>query len=480
MSLLKVLAVATFIIHTLIAGISAQASKTSKLTIKLVYEDSGLPVRNAEVMLFGIDGTGAGYPRARKGPGGLFTFPGVHKGKYLVNIFSNDIPSIHTIMLSQGISDISELLSNTKIPLKPIIVDGQSDQNLVIKTRRGGVIKGRVALENGSSTGRFVVSLYKKYGNEWGIFLSHPGHAIVYPGYNVLTDNRGYYTIPGLPEGEYLVGASRPTTDIRDLDDRSDRPIIESLSMDVTYFPGSKRREGSVPVKVFMGKAVSNINIKWIDSKLFRVSGRIISKLDGRPFSEAQIVLRSRKDVEANLPSFNQLLTESGPSGEWAFSGLPAGEYQINTSPSISSDLFESKQYRRSFVPSTEIIKIDNSNLSDYEIKVMQTGSIYGKFVTEDGTALPERLFFSIESTDGSQVNNGQASSPDKDGSFYLNNIIGKNLRVKAFTSISTDPDVEVSRIFLNLTDIVNRIDVEEGQEIGPLKIVLKITPKKR
>jgi hypothetical protein len=37
------------------------------------------------------------------------------------------------------------------------------------------VISVRVALDNGTSAGRFVVSLYKKYGDKWEVFMSYPG-----------------------------------------------------------------------------------------------------------------------------------------------------------------------------------------------------------------------------------------------------------------------------------------------------------------
>lgn len=82
-------------------------------------------------------------------------------------------------------------------------VDGKSQKQVTVRVRRGGVITGKVSYVNGEPAMDHPVAILRRKEDRYTM-MSRVNSMVDVP----LTDDRGIFRMAGLPDGDYVVGAT--------------------------------------------------------------------------------------------------------------------------------------------------------------------------------------------------------------------------------------------------------------------------------
>ena len=136
--------------------------------------------------------------------------------------------------------------------------------------------------------------------------------------YDNLTDDRGVYRVYGLPSGIYVVSADGS------IEDRSSSPFgVNGFANDLPTYAPSSNREDAAEISVRMGEEVGDVNIRHRGERGSRISG-IVSGLSDNHMGYS---LQLNSIVEGRLRRNDQF---QNANGEFAFDGIPDGEYQLS------------------------------------------------------------------------------------------------------------------------------------------------------
>jgi hypothetical protein len=294
----KHLLIATFVLALAICAserlaLTSTVQKTSdrraaSITGRVVNE-SGQPVPNAIVFVFGI---GTQRPERR-------------------NMTSDESGTFRADDLSRGVYSISARARGFVFaPDSSEPAYYRPGDTVTLKVKKGGVITGTVT----SSTGEPVVGIRVSA-------VPHrdaEGHSTLGLGAGTpaFTDDRGVYRLFGLSPGFYLVAAGAKLPGF---------PMATAFDDDApTYYPSSTRDTGS-EVAVHFGDEASGINIRYRGERGYAVSGYVVRTADGsREGAEVRLVRASSGAIEG--------LTNAQPRGKdyaFAFYGVSEGEYYI-------------------------------------------------------------------------------------------------------------------------------------------------------
>ena len=325
---------------------SRQGAEPSKSIIsgKVVYDDTGRPVRRANVMLVDVvnmQPAADKYTTATDG-GGKFRIKNVAAGSYLVMV---DAPGVLTPLAFMNVEEnrapTPADLTAARKNFEEVVVDGTNEAKVEVRARRGGAISGKVTYRDGDAAINVMISVVRKKGDGGSRFLSgfNPGSLL-----GMHTDDRGMYRIAGLPPGEYLVSAAESNTNIEESDEKTPpghgidkfmRDLFTSDALAVTYYGDTKTARDATVVRIEPGVEESDINITLIEHPSFVVGGTLASRRDHRPLYRATLKLRSKEDYGGIFPT--ERTTQTDEQGNWQFKGVPDGTYIINIEPPYQS-----------------------------------------------------------------------------------------------------------------------------------------------
>ncbi len=157
------------------------------------------------------------------------------------------------------------------------------------------------------------------------------------------TGTSGAYRIAGLPAGEYIVEviASTPQGEVEG------------------YYPGVPEEEEATAVVLAQGASKEGIDISLhLDGA---ISGQVTEAGTGKPLYGVRECITERSGNE----SFG--CTESGSSGEYTFTELPAGSYIVQFVPGYSSPGFESQYYNGAGTQSEATAVVVEEGLDELE-----------------------------------------------------------------------------------------------------------------
>ena len=258
-------------------------TKTGNITGRVVNE-SGQPLVNASVWVRPDTSEGLPVTNTTTNREGVFSYSGLEQGAYTV---SASVPGYISKPPQAGPAAQNK---------------GDAVQLVLLK---GGVITGTVT----NSKNDPIVAI----GIHVEMVVDEAGHrtpAYVYEG---VTDDRGVYRVFGLPTGTYIVAADgtanyNPTG-------------VNAFATDTPTYAPSSSRESADEISVRLGEETS-VDIRYRGEPGSMISGVVRATHTGdRGY---WVTLTSLKE---GGPRWSTGFQE--PSGEFAFEGIPDGDYHI-------------------------------------------------------------------------------------------------------------------------------------------------------
>lgn len=262
-----------------VAGFTAHAAVVRGVVVE---NQTGKPLSRATVTLKPISGTPGGALTTRTNTYGVFDFPPVPGGAYLVSAARRNFGSIQ-----YGQKD-------WKSAGAPVLMDESSSTFLNIRLPRLGVITGRVVDENDVGLPNHDVTAYRN---------TRPPQLVN----RVTADERGIYRIFDLEPGSYLV-----RTVAREYEEGSYLP---------TFSKDSTKVENARQVEVQLDQEAGNIDVRPAPGRLFKIEGTVLPGLT---------------DPETALPETVKLTMASDmgretveTNGAFRFPPVAPGEFEL-------------------------------------------------------------------------------------------------------------------------------------------------------
>jgi len=146
------------------------------------------------------------------------------------------------------------------------------------------------------------------------------------------TDDRGYYRLPGLPPGAYLIAAVYNKPVDRDLPDESPDPRKfpdRERSYGSVFYPNGDRISDAVPVQVAIGQELRGYDMYLRQTFSVRIRGKLTDDCLGRTAEGAPVEVVQVDDDGATLPVNADIQQLS--NGQFAVRGLSAGTYEFRS-----------------------------------------------------------------------------------------------------------------------------------------------------
>ena len=470
---------------------AAQVEKgESTISGRVVYADTGKPVRRATVNLF----SSFNLPPERTtstNNRGDFRFNEVAAGTYFVLA---EIPGGLSPLKAFVVTEFG-YSSDVDIEQTRVSVDGKNAVRCEVRLVRAGTIRGTITYSDKEPVTGAPLQLFRRKNGVTAPYFVR----------RVETNDRGMYRIDGLPDGEYFVGVSDSIGRVVFRGPDEDRGVVTS------YYPGVGSITEAKSIQVQAGSEVSAINITLGDDRLRQISGVVKWRDSGLPVPLATLALRKMDEPRVDV-SFDQYLsansataayeytltsdidftmlaslpvTSTNVQGEWKFPELPPGKYLLTASatpphadspvvdlegePRIEVESLMNRHARGPVTVRQFEFTVGDTDLKDVVLEMTDGARISGTVVAE-GSSMPNlRLFLK---RDGSQIGFTRSYHNRDEGSFVLEGVPAGDVRLEA--QVLTGSDSYVKSITLGSQDLMRSpLRVEEGAEITGVRITI-------
>jgi Carboxypeptidase regulatory-like domain len=241
----------------------------------VVENQTGHPLDRAVVT---IEGVGAGTQSLRTNPYGVFEFPGLPAGKYVISAARLAFAPVQYGQKHWHSSGM------------PISVAEGDTASLTIRMPRYGAITGTVLDENGVGLQDHEVAVYTN---------TRPPRLLAA---RARTDDRGMYRLSGLPPGSYLV--------------RSKAKIYDDGGYLPTFYRDVPTIDLASSVEVTLDQQVDQVDFRAAPGQLVTIAGRL-----PRPQS-GQIVIELSSDTGTEVATIDA-------RGNFSFPPMAPGQYEL-------------------------------------------------------------------------------------------------------------------------------------------------------
>lgn len=435
---------------------------------RVVYEDTGRPLRRVRVMLLDV---------VRRGDGGLRQFMAVTdlRGEFTVR---NVVAGKYSVFVdAPGIIRQSPFGGDSQDEPTTVSVDGTSNAEVQVRARRGGSITGKVTYPDGDPAVSAIVILLLKRGKQLVQYYSGG-----YNGGAVNTDDRGVYRIFGLPPGEYIVGVGEMSQRIVEREDGGIgfNPSYGTLA--ATFYPSVTTKASATPVTVEAGQETSNINITLAERGLYKVSGTLRARRDGTIITSANISIISKQELDGGMNMLSSQSINVDAQGRWSFDEVPDGDYTIivnpvqDESPEARARAAATGARLRGFVERRMDVSVAGVDITGLTIEVTSGARISGTILVEGGKPLPPNviIFTKDASAQESSFGNrrGAQAQMRRDGTFTLESVPEGTLSVLA--SVPPGGKYFTKAVTMSGADLLrDPLAVEDEAEIKDVRITI-------
>jgi hypothetical protein len=314
---------------------------TGTVTGHVFCADTNQPARFAHVSLETIPDASARPASQNPGPtapsgspvavsmettlSGSFTLNQVKPGAYYVIVEKTGYIKPRDIFTQKQIDDPSpEMRALVAAALPRVTVEAGHTEQAEVRLDRGAAISGTILYDDGSPASDLEVKLlHKDATGKWVPLTGEPD--IFRDG----TDDRGYFRLPSLLGGEYIVEADLRLSAITTLSSAPDNQARTMLfaNMDILstlpfYGSGVPRQSQATSVKLAPGQELTGQDMMLPISKLHKLTGRVAAGADAHAVNAATVALLTRDDQQ-------QIATTdiSRDDGLFHFEFVPDGDY---------------------------------------------------------------------------------------------------------------------------------------------------------
>lgn len=360
----------------------------STLSGRIVYADTGNPVRRAEVTLVSAV-TGERLGEVVTGVKGEFSFKEIPAGRYFLTAAAPSLVSTFALSPSGDAADVLDLADEQE-SFTEVEVNGTNNADVIVRARRGGAITGRVVSEDSEPVAGAELRFFRLRGGRPAPMASTRLMLESDRRY-LTTDSRGFYRLAGLPPGDYLVRASE--SDLGRWGEDEGEGVYGDGSLVVSYYPSSPSVKDASEVKVYKGRDTDGVDIVLPSRPVHKLSGVVFLKRDGRPVIPADIRITRKDEGEFPHRGFLKESATTDENGRWEVRGVPDGEYILAVSSFTSITRGGPEGARPEWIlPAKRTVTVSGADVSDIRIAVDVGGHIAGTASVEGGKPLPELL----------------------------------------------------------------------------------------
>jgi protocatechuate 3,4-dioxygenase beta subunit len=429
----------------------AAQTKTGTATVSGRVTLKGEPARGVMVVLQAQSQGAPNALRARADESGRFHFTGVSAGRYSVY-------AVAPGYVSPG--DVSYGMRGKSL----ILADGDKVENLDLEIKRGGVITGKVIDSQGRPVIEENINLTKLDANNRPMGPYFYNVSSGYDGYR--TDDRGVYRIYGTPEGRYLVSVGY-------VESPGSATIISRREFyPRVFYPDATSESDAKAIDVTEGSEASNIDLTVPDPKQTRdVSGRVVDAGSGQPVAGVEVVVGGVMGNGRYVGGYMGIGERSKPNGEFRLFGVAPGKRAILTLSDEASG---------GFISDPVIIDIGEEEVTGVELKVRPGAAISGVVVIE-GTNDPKIQAKLSQISLTAAVMTSQNTAPptrsgyvraNADGSFHFGGLHPGKATISV-SQAANARDLVMSRVERNGAPVSDGIDVEAGEHVTGVRVVL-------
>ena len=366
-------------------------SGTSMIRGRVIYADTGRPLRRAEVFLVSPD-SDVMSAKSITDRNGEFTFYAISAGRYLLVAHAPDIVN-HDIHFSRASLSLKIALGQIEDGFSEVTVDGRSSIKTEIRASRGGVITGRVITETDEPIAKALIKLFQVEENGRVRPASLTYRMTAEAKWMFETDSRGIYRIAGLPSGEYIVQASE--SDEGGNPDDAEEASYTNGSMMVAFHPNALKIQEATGVKVVLGSETRDVDIHFPEQIAHRISGTVTLK--GQPVGWAEMqLLRDDSELEARRFDFGETRTDG--DGRWEIRSVPDGNYTLWISGSVTVLTGDQREHWI-VAPLRRKVVVEGSDVTNLKLDLVSGAMVRGVVSVEGGAKLPPGVFVELIST---------------------------------------------------------------------------------
>ncbi|HET8782301.1 MAG TPA: carboxypeptidase-like regulatory domain-containing protein [Pyrinomonadaceae bacterium] len=377
---------------------------------RVVFSDTGRPVRRATVKLF----TNLNYPHVRTTPAnqrGEFRFTEVAAGNYFVMAES---PVVVSPQSSFAITEFGINSYNSEADQTRVTVDGKNTIRCEMRVVRAGTIKGTITYVDKEPVVNARVVLFRRQGGAVTPFLITR---------TIRTNDRGMYRIDGIPDGEYVVGVSVGNSTGENVD-----PVLLKAGLPNAYYPGVTSLAEAKSIVVQSGTEATGMSFTVGDDNLRRISG-VLKWRNSEQTVRGTVSIRRKGDPRSDLSlaTFFRRITPDDANrdalkardmglvmmslppyadveeGEWRFKDLAPGTYivtgyaslppkkaSVNAKDGADPDSSDGTWVSDRWVNQHVEITLEDEDKDGVTIEFTEGGRILGSVIVADGSPPPE------------------------------------------------------------------------------------------
>ncbi|BDC51914.1 hypothetical protein F183_A42290 [Bryobacterales bacterium F-183] len=288
--------------------------RPAKLRGTVVSDLTGNPLRRARVTLL-PRATGLDSTTVETDENGRYEIPSVTPGPY-------GLQATRDGFLANNAPRAAQL----RLPRVIRIMPGDDLKDVTFRLQPWAVIDGTVRFFDDRDPAMNVpVYAYQK------VYLrGQKTYAIVG---RTRTDDRGYYRLPGLPPGTYLIAAvyNKPVDRPKPGEPVDPEKIPErEPSYSSVFYPNGDRITDALPVQVTPGQELRGYDMYLRQAMSVRVRGKLTDDCTGRPAEGAPLEVVQVDDDGATIPVNAEI--QQLTNGQFIVRGLAPGPYEFRSS----------------------------------------------------------------------------------------------------------------------------------------------------
>jgi hypothetical protein len=373
--------------NTANANVGVTERGESVLRGRVMYADTGQPVRRARVRLLSEGTPGLRFSATNRN--GEFLFRELAGGRYFAVVDSPGVISPLLYVEDSREPPFARLASGRATSdFVEVNVTGTADAFVEIRARRGGVLTGRVTYEDGTAVAGARLNVFRRRGGAWASIAGPrdtPEMAIA--------DSRGVYRVSGLPSGEYLVRASEPRVETKAEDE--EEGAHGDTSLVAAYYPDANSLRNAEALRVTAGRETADVDIVFAERALHKITGRVSARRDGKPLGGVTLNLEPKGDLHVSPSSRPGVTRWSDGEGRWSIAGVPDGVYRLSISrhPLTAEEagaVDEDSPRTRHFVTTELEVRVEGRDVGDLSVRLAEAGAVSGKIVAADRKEPPQ------------------------------------------------------------------------------------------
>ncbi len=359
---------------------------------RVIYHDSEQPVRRVRVVLRNLSNLGPEVLDTITNARGEFRIAGVPAGRYFIGVNGRGVVSTDSFIELGDDRETRYDRSELRKYFEEIEVDGVTSKQVVIRARKGGIITGKVSYANGDPAIDHPITILRRKRDKYSMFFTDSNTMSLV----LRTDDRGIFRVPGLPTGEYIVGAT-PMIEHGELikDSTLEANMVGSMLV-VTFYPSTMLPTNATPISIEAGEEKTGIDITLPDLQFHTVAGVVRERDNRRPVSQAKVRI-IRKETYETVGRLFWPYSEGMPGvstdklGRWRFREVPDGHYIIFVTPSDEGPPSE----RKTFATKQQEIEVSGRDIDNSIIDLNDGATVSGSVVVDSGPA-PSGLYVGL------------------------------------------------------------------------------------